>query len=113
MVVTCRPLARGHKDAPQLGNRSRAAPSCTGGLGWGLHTPSCQSNFLPLWAALIPHHDVIPPGTSLTSAFLGGEMELLAAKGSRGIQGLLGGYWDTKLGELVWGWGHCDTSLTT
>jgi len=40
-------------------------------------------------------------------------MELLVAKGSRGIQGLLGGYWDTKVGELVWGWGHCDTSLTT
>lgn len=74
-------------------------PQLPGGLGRGLHPPFCQSNFLPLWAALTPHHDVIPPGTSLTSAFLGGEMELVAAKGSRGIQGLLGGHWDTKLGR--------------
>lgn len=56
--------------------------------------------------------DVIPPGSSLTRAFLSGEMELLVVRGSKDSQGLLGCYWECQGGENLCGQGHCDVSLT-
>lgn len=57
-----------------------------GGVGAFLLLPANQTSVAPMQP-----YDVIPPGTSSTRVFLGGEMQLPVARDSRGSLGHLEG----------------------